>query len=67
VRSATAEFHALQVTQRPTFVLESNLGDRDLFSGIWRVDPLVAAIKCMLANTAAYESWKGHFGGSPTA
>ena len=33
VRSTTAAFHALQVTQRPTFVLDSNIGDRAVFSG----------------------------------
>ncbi len=31
VRAATAEFHALQVTQRPTFVLTNNIGDRAVF------------------------------------
>jgi len=65
VRATTAEFHALQVTQRPTFVLESNIGDRTVFSGFWRLEPLVAAIESMLADSAAYESWKAHFGGPP--
>ncbi|HEV2097155.1 MAG TPA: DsbA family protein, partial [Chthoniobacterales bacterium] len=27
VRATTAEFHALQVTQRPTFVIDSDIGD----------------------------------------
>jgi predicted DsbA family dithiol-disulfide isomerase len=34
VRAATAEFHALQMTQRPAFVLENNIGDRAVFSGL---------------------------------
>jgi predicted DsbA family dithiol-disulfide isomerase len=64
-RAATAEFHALQVTQRPAFTLESNIGDRAVFSGFWRLDPLVAAIESMLADATAYASWKGHFGDPP--
>jgi predicted DsbA family dithiol-disulfide isomerase len=67
VRTSTAAFHALQVTQRPTFVIESNIGDRAVFSGTWKVAPLVAAIDAMLADARAYESWKAHFGGPPDA
>ena len=62
---STAEFHALQVTQRPTFVLDSNIGDRAVLSGFWRLEPLVAAIESMLADAAAYQSWKAHFGDPP--
>ena len=65
VRATTATFHSLQVTQRPTFVLDSNIGDRAVFSGFWRLEPLVAAIESMLADSAAYESWKAHFGDPP--
>lgn len=65
VRSSTAAFHALQVTQRPAFVLDSNIGDRAVFSGFWRLDPLVAAIESMLADAAAYLSYKAHFGDPP--
>ena len=65
VRASTAEFHALQVTQRPAFVLDSDIGDRAVFSGFWRLEPLVAAIESMLADSAAYESWKAHFGDPP--
>lgn len=65
VRSATSAFHALQVTQRPTFVLDSNIGDRAVFSGIWRLNPLKAALDSMLADAAAYDSWKAHFGDPP--
>jgi predicted DsbA family dithiol-disulfide isomerase len=65
VRATTAEFHALQVTQRPTFVLDSNIGDRAVFSGFWRLDPLVAAVESMLADAAAYQSYQAHFGDPP--
>lgn len=65
VRATTAAFHALQVTQRPTFVLDSNIGDRAVFSGFWRLEPLAAAVESMLADAAAYQSWKAHFGDPP--
>ena len=65
VRASTAKFHALQVTERPTFVLHSDIGDRAVFSGIWRPEPLTAAIESMLADAAAYASYKAHFGGPP--
>jgi predicted DsbA family dithiol-disulfide isomerase len=67
VRSTTAAFHALQVTQRPTFVLDSSIGDRAVFSGFWRLAPLVAAVDAMLADAAAYQSWQAHFGDPPGA
>jgi len=67
VRSATTAFHALQVTQRPTFVLDSNIGDRAVFSGCWRLEPLAAAVDSMIADAAAYQSWRAHFGDPPPA
>ena len=66
VRSSTGDFHALQVTQRPTFVLDSDIGDRAVLSGFWRLEPLVAAIESMLADATAYKSWKVHIGDPPT-
>jgi len=67
VRASTSAFHELKVTQRPTFVLDSNIGDRAVFSGVWRLEPLAAALDAMLADAAAYESWKAHFGDPPLA
>jgi len=65
VRASTAEFHALQVTQRPTFVIDSEIGDRVVFSGFARVAPLAAALDAMLDDLKAYESYTAHFGGPP--
>jgi predicted DsbA family dithiol-disulfide isomerase len=65
VQATTSEFHALQATQRPTFLLENGIGDRALFSGIVRVEPLIAAVDALLADEAAYASWKAHFGDPP--
>jgi len=64
-QATTAEFHALQVSQRPTFLIENDIGDRAVFSGTVRVEPLVAAIEAQLADQAAYASWRAHFGDPP--
>lgn len=61
-RKTTAEFYALQVTQRPTFVLESAIGDRAVFSGLATAAPLMHTIDAMLADADAYASFAAHFG-----
>ena len=65
VRTTTEEFHALQVTQRPTFVLKSNIDDRAVFSGLVKAGPIAAAIDAMLEDAAAYASHAAHFGAPP--
>lgn len=65
MKKTSAEFDALQVTQRPTFLIENAIGDRAVFSGIVRIEPLAAAIDALLADQAAYDSHKAHFGGPP--
>lgn len=65
VRAATAEFHALKVTQRPTFVLESNIGDRVVLSGLAKAAPIASAMDAMLDDAAAYASHAAHFGSPP--
>jgi predicted DsbA family dithiol-disulfide isomerase len=67
IRATTAEFHALQVTQRPTFVLTSNIGDRAVFSGLVKLAPVAAAIDAMLEDAAAYASHAAHFGNPPSS
>lgn len=62
---STAEFNALQVTQRPAFLLENEIGDRAVFSGLVKVEPLAAAMDAMLADAAAYASYKAHHGDVP--
>ena len=65
VKKTSAEFDALQVNQRPTFLIENSIGDRAVLSGVVRLEPLVAAIESLLADEAAYVSWKAHFGDVP--
>jgi predicted DsbA family dithiol-disulfide isomerase len=65
VRASTAEFHTLKVTQRPTFVIDSEIGDRAVFSGFAKLPPLAAAVDAMLEDISAYESYAAHFGVPP--
>ncbi|HEY5751974.1 MAG TPA: hypothetical protein VIT21_02395 [Chthoniobacterales bacterium] len=64
-RATTAEFHALQVSQRPTFVIESSIGDKAVFSGVATASPLIATIEAMLHDQAGYASYLAHFGTVP--
>jgi hypothetical protein len=65
VKQTSDEFNAMQVTQRPTFLIENAIGDGAVFSGLVRVEPLAAAIDALLEDQAAYLSWKAHFGDPP--
>ena len=65
VRASTAEFHALQVSQRPTFVIDTEIGDRAVFSGVVKLEPLAATIDSMLDDAAVYAAHKAHFGEPP--
>jgi predicted DsbA family dithiol-disulfide isomerase len=65
VRASTAEFHALQVTQRPAFVIDTEIGDRAVFSGVVKLEPLTATINSMLDDAVAYMAHKAHFGDPP--
>jgi predicted DsbA family dithiol-disulfide isomerase len=67
VAASTAEFHAHQITQRPAFVVTDGIGDKAVFSGLVRAEPVAAAIDAMLADTAAYAAHAAHFGGPPAA
>ena len=66
-RASTAEFHALQVTQRPTFVVDSEIGDRAIFSGFAKLEPIACTIDAMLDDLAAYAAHAAHFGEPPPA
>jgi len=65
VREETADYHRLQVTQRPTFVFDSEIGDRAILSGFAKVEPLAAALDSMIEDCAAYESHGVHYGAPP--
>jgi predicted DsbA family dithiol-disulfide isomerase len=65
VAASTREFHAHQVSQRPAFVLTDAIGDKAVFSGLVRLEPLAATIDAMLSDTAAYAAHAAHHGVSP--
>jgi predicted DsbA family dithiol-disulfide isomerase len=65
VEASTAEFASHQINQRPAFVLTDAIGDKAVFSGLVRLEPLVATIDAMLADTAAYAAHKAHHGLPP--
>lgn len=65
VAASTAEFHAHRIDQRPAFVLTDAIGDKAVFSGLVRLEPLAATIEAMLADTAAYAAHRAHHGNPP--
>lgn len=62
VDASTATFHAHQVNQRPTFIIEDSIGDKTVISGLWRLEPVAAVLETMLADTGAYATHAAHFG-----
>jgi len=65
VRASTAEWHTLQVTQRPTFVIDTEIGDRAIFSGVVKLEPIAATLDSMIEDAAAYAAHAAHFGSPP--
>jgi predicted DsbA family dithiol-disulfide isomerase len=65
IRACTAEFHAMRITQRPAFVIDSEIGDRAIFSGVVKIEPLAATLDSMLDDAVAYAAHKAHFGDPP--
>ena len=55
----------MQITQRPTFVVDTEIGDRAIFSGVVRLEPIAATIDSMLDDLAFYATHKVHFGDPP--
>ncbi len=67
VAASTAEFFSHQINQRPAFVLTDAIGDKAVFSGLVRLEPLTATIDAMLADTAAYAAHQAHYGTPPAS
>jgi len=65
VDASTAEFHQHQINQRPAFVLTDAIGDKAVFSGLVRLEPLAATIDAMMSDTAAYAAHREHYGDVP--
>ena len=65
VKASTQEFFAHQIKQRPAFVLTDSIGDKVVFSGLVKLDPLAATIEAMMGDVAAYAAHAAHFGLPP--
>jgi predicted DsbA family dithiol-disulfide isomerase len=61
LRASTAEFSLLPVNQRPTFLLRSNIEDTALLSGIYRPEPVFAAVEAMISDEDAYERFSASY------
>jgi hypothetical protein len=48
-------------------VVTDAIGDKAVFSGLVRAEPIAAAIDAMLVDTAAYAAHAAHFGPPPSA
>ena len=67
VRASTGAFHATGATQRPTFVVTSQIGDLAVLSGFYRSGALTGAINAMLADARAYRAYAAVHGDPPHA
>lgn len=54
IKISTAELNSYRINQRPAFVIRSAIEDTVIFSGIYRSEPLIAAIDAMIADENAY-------------
>ena len=62
---STAQFKALGVGQRPTFVIEDAIGDKAILSGLFRPAPLIATLQAMFADEAGYAAYAERHGRPP--
>jgi predicted DsbA family dithiol-disulfide isomerase len=58
IKASTAEFNLLPANQRPTFLLRSAIEDTALLSGIYRPEPVLAAIDAMIFDEDAYDRFR---------
>jgi predicted DsbA family dithiol-disulfide isomerase len=65
VEASTADFLAHRISQRPAFILQDSIGDKAVFSGVMRLEPLAATMDSMLADAAAYAAHAAHHGTVP--
>lgn len=65
IRASTAKFHGMQINQRPAFVIDTEIGDRAIFSGVIKLEPIAATIESMLDDADFYAVHKAHFGDPP--
>src|SRR5260370_6215067 len=62
LRARQAEVRARQITQRASFIIDTAIGDRAIFSGVAELEALAATIDSMLDDAIGYAAHKAHFG-----
>jgi predicted DsbA family dithiol-disulfide isomerase len=67
VKASTAEFEAMKVGQRPTFVIEDAIGDKAIVAGLVGSKPLIGVIEEMFSDEAAYAYYASQHGKPPAA
>ena len=67
VATSTATFFAHQVNQRPSFVIESDIGDKAVLSGTYRAAPLASTLDAMLDDSSRYAAYAAHHQPAPNA
>jgi predicted DsbA family dithiol-disulfide isomerase len=67
MRATTAEFHSLQINQRPAFLITDSIGDRAVISGLVNAEALGAVIEAMWNDAAGYASYRAHHGEPPAS
>ncbi len=66
VAASTQRFFDHQLDQRPSFIIESEIGDKAIFSGLWKSDPLMSILDSILDDHARQTAHAKQFGGPPT-
>ncbi len=64
---ASDAFDDLGATVRPTFLIESDIGDHVLMSGIYRSEPIAACIDAMISDEDFYRAYHAGHGSEPPA
>jgi predicted DsbA family dithiol-disulfide isomerase len=54
LQKSLSEFESYRIDQRPAFILRSAIGDTAVFSGIYRREPIFAALEAMLQDEEKY-------------
>lgn len=65
VAASTQHFFDHQLDQRPSFIVESAIDDKAVFSGLWKSAPLIAILDSMLEDHARQTAHATEFGGPP--
>lgn len=66
VAASTKAFFSHQINQRPSFVIQSDIGDKAVLSGTYRAPPISATIDAMLEDSSRYTAHAAHHPVMPT-